>query len=341
MRRRLYQGTESADCLVGSWRAEELRGLAGDDRLFGRAGDDVLIGGRGDDRLDGGLGFDTADYRRAVTGVIADLTAGRASDGQGGTDRLVAIEALTGSAFDDTLIGSSGDNALVGGDGQDILAPGAGSDLVDGGAGFDYVDYRESALAVTVDLTLGFAFERSDMGGRDALVGIEGVYGSAFEDGMTAADGAVHFVGGDGYDDLVGGAGNDILEGGDGADELTGGRGADTLYGGRGADTFRFADALDVGDRSDRTDMIVDFSQAEHDRINLARIDADVTTDGQQAFTFIGDSGFSGTAGELKYAFVGDGQTVLMADVDGDALADGYIRLNGTIAFTADDFSPW
>jgi serralysin len=333
MRRRIYRGTDEADVLRGSRHADFLFGRAGDDRLFGRGGNDALFGGAGNDRLDGGAGFDTADYRGAITGVNANLTTGVASDGQGGTDRLISIEGLTGSRFEDTLVGDAGANTLSsggGGDllsgmgGDDLLRGGEGADTFNGGEGFDIADYSQAG-AVEVDLSVGFGFLSA---AYDRYYGVEGVIGSDFNDALT------------GWRDdnlLVGGGGNDYLTAGEGNDRLVGGAGDDTMYGGRGADTFLFLDARDVGTDPAGTDMIVDFNHAEGDRIDLSAIDADVTSVGQQAFTFIGDSGFTNTAGELRYAFVENHQTVLMADVDGDGLADGYIRFAGAIDFTAAD----
>jgi len=56
--RRTVVGTRRADRLRGSSGPDELRGLAGDDRLAGGRGDDLLRGHAGDDRLDGGPGRD-------------------------------------------------------------------------------------------------------------------------------------------------------------------------------------------------------------------------------------------------------------------------------------------
>ena len=47
-------GTPDRDLLIGSYRAESIRGHAGNDDLQGRAGDDLLNGGDGADRFDGG-----------------------------------------------------------------------------------------------------------------------------------------------------------------------------------------------------------------------------------------------------------------------------------------------
>lgn len=68
-------------------------------------------------------------------------------------------------------------------------------------------------------------------------------------------------------------------------------------------------------------------------------IDADTYTSGNQAFTFVGSSNFSGQAGELRYAQdSGAGLTRIEADVNGDGAADMQIQLVGVIPLTASDF---
>jgi serralysin len=134
------EGSGFADVLTGNGLGNRLTGLAGDDRLTGGDGDDVLTGGDGDDRLDGGAGIDTASYEDAASGVTVTLAAGAnvPQDTIGaGIDRLIGIERLLGSAFDDTLTGSAAVNRLGGGAGDDTLTAGAGADRLFGDAGDD------------------------------------------------------------------------------------------------------------------------------------------------------------------------------------------------------------
>ena len=72
-------------------------------------------------------------------------------------------------------------------------------------------------------------------------------------------------VGLSGNDILWGGGGSDLLLGGGGNDQLHGGNGNDILSGGRGADTFYFSS---MG--STNLDSIIDFSNAEGDKIDLS-----------------------------------------------------------------------
>jgi hypothetical protein len=118
---------------------------------------------------------------------------------------------------------------------------------------------------------------------------------------------------------------DDRLFGKAGADDLIGLRGADTLEGGFGADRFVFRAAADS--TAERRDTIRDFRDGA-DVIHLKAVDADTGARGNQAFAFIGDDAFTGTAGELR-ADERSGVTVLLGDVDGDGGADLAIRLAG------------
>jgi hypothetical protein len=100
---------------------------------------------------------------------------------------------------------------------------GLGDDILDGGVGFDTADYATAASGVTVDLGITTA-QNTGGAGRDTLISIEGVVGSAFADVLIGSAGA---------NVLVGGAGNDLLRGGGGNDSLNGGSGFDAaLYAG-------------------------------------------------------------------------------------------------------------
>lgn len=136
-----------ADRIVGSSAVNRIEGLAGKDQLEGRGGNDALyggggndalIGGLGNDRLDGGTGIDTASYLDGTAGVIVSLVLTTAQDTVGaGSDRLIAIENLVGSAFSDQLSGNGVANVLSGGAGSDILNGAAGNDVLNGGVGND------------------------------------------------------------------------------------------------------------------------------------------------------------------------------------------------------------
>ena len=83
--------------------------------------------------------------------------------------------------------------------------------------------------------------------------------------------------------------------------------------------------------------MVHDFSRAEGDRIDLRLVDANSTRDYDQAFAFIGNAAFSGTAGELRYRQL-SGNTYVLGDTNGDGVADFWIRLDGLHSLNAGDF---
>jgi Ca2+-binding RTX toxin-like protein len=185
------QRVDLGDGSVGQLRSiERLTGTAFADELLGR-------GGGGFEQFDGGAGNDTIDARPggrgkvtfagAVTGIVVDLVAGTAEDGQGGRDLLRNIDEIDGTAFADTLIGGDGNNKLTGfagddriagGSGDDELAGYAGADSLDGGDGNDFVIYRfeGGSNPVLVDLAAGIAVD--SFGDRDRLSGFEEVRGT-------------------------------------------------------------------------------------------------------------------------------------------------------------------
>ncbi|MBC6981698.1 calcium-binding protein [Caulobacter sp. 17J80-11] len=128
----------SIEKVTGSAFNDSLRGNTGANTLIGGAGDDVLEGGGGEDRLDGGTGNDTASYAHSAAAVSINLNAGGTqATGGAGTDTLISIENVTGSAFADTLRGNAVANVLDGGAGNDVLLGGGGNDTLIGGAGND------------------------------------------------------------------------------------------------------------------------------------------------------------------------------------------------------------
>lgn len=120
-----------------------------------------------------------------------------------------------------------------------------------------------------------------------------------------------------------GGAGDDVIAAGLGADTIVGGLGVDRMTGGEGDDRFVFGEG-DTGANAASADMLPDAGAG--DTIDLTAIDADTTTGGDQAFVYVGDTPFTGVAGELRVRTVAAG-TFLLGDTDGDSVADIAIML--------------
>ena len=266
-------GGANNDSLLGEDGNDSLIGGTGGDSLFGGNNNDTLVGGSGNDSLDGGAGFDWADYATSGSAVSINLATNANSGGDAAGDTLTAIEAVLGSAFNDTMVGSAADESLVGGAGNDSLDGGAGNDTLVGGtgadtlvggSGTDVASYAASSVAVAVNLSANINTGGDAAG--DSITGVEAVIGSALNDTLIGSNTADSLDGGAGADSLAGLGGNDTIIGGDGNDTVVGGFGADSIdagigndvvSGGAGADNILGGDGLDTitaGDSADTVD---------------------------------------------------------------------------------------
>ncbi|WP_280114226.1 calcium-binding protein, partial [Microvirga sp. BSC39] len=224
-------GSAYSDRLIGNEGANQLNGRWGNDTLEGGAGDDTLDGSSGSDVLRGGAGYDFASYYHAAGDVVANLSNASENRNEAFGDVYDSIEALSGSAYNDTLTGNWDGNNLHGHAGDDRLAGLAGRDYLLGGAGFDLAGYTTAVTANLLDST-----QNTGEAAGDTYEGIEGLAGSNYADHLTGdhADNVIY--GGYGSDTLFGLSGNDRLYAGGDNDDLIGGSGADTLDGGDGFD---------------------------------------------------------------------------------------------------------
>jgi len=134
---------------------------------------------------------------------------------------------------------------------------------------------------------------------------------------------------------IDGGSGRDKLGGGSAADTLHGGLDKDRLKGGGDADTFLYSEIADS--RPGARDVILDFRSRQSDVIDLSAIDAQSGA-GNQGFSFVGASTFSGAKGELRYDATGRG-VIVEADRNGDGKADFSVLLAGLKQVNAGDFT--
>lgn len=96
---KLLRGTPGDDRLVGTERADTMRGRAGDDHLRGRAANDLLVAGRGADTLNGMGGFDRFRGQRGPDVIFArDGVADLINCGSG-FDKVYA-DSVEGGVFD-------------------------------------------------------------------------------------------------------------------------------------------------------------------------------------------------------------------------------------------------
>ncbi len=148
--------------------------------MTGNTMDNTLLAGVGNNILNGGAGSDTVSYSAGVSGsqgvTVSLATTDAQNTGGSGTDTLILIENLLGSAFADNLTGNDDDNILRGAAGADTLLGAGGADTLLGGDGNDTLSGGD---------------------GADTLIG---------------NDGTDTLRGGEGIDTLTGGAGSDVFD---------------------------------------------------------------------------------------------------------------------------------
>ncbi len=271
------------------------------------------------------IGTEAADN---ITGTDGD----DAIVGHGGNDSILAglgNDVVFAGDGDDTVISNGGDDVIFGGAGNDVVMAGDGDDTITGGAGDDIVFGGNGD-----DTFIAEAGDGNDMyfgqGGSDTLdmsaitadiTVTLGDNGSGHAQSTQSGMDMLFDI-----ENIRTGSGNDVIY----ANEAT-----NRMDGGAGADTFVFASTL-AADK----DTIMSFESA--DIIDLSRIDANVTSNGNQAFHLIAGSAFSCTAGELLSRMGTDGEgrdiTFVEGDVNGDGLADFQITLMGSHDLTESQF---
>jgi Ca2+-binding RTX toxin-like protein len=341
-----YAGANALTLGVGVFSFESIAILPGSDTRFG----------------DPGTNF----YDYNLTTLDSNVAAGVQVIVDANRLRLGEDFTFDGSAESDGgffVWGGGGTDTLTGGSMTDIFYFGengqfGASDVVNGGAGIDQLGLRGNYTIVF---------------GAGQLTGIEsiglvsaqdtrfGALGSTYNYNLTLNDanlasGVLMTVDGaalrggetltfngsaetDGLFRIFGGQGNDVITTGAGNDILQGGRGADDMTGGAGADSFRYLATADSP--MGPSDRIFGF-EGGIDKIDLSRIDADVNTPGDQAFSFIGGASFSNHAGELRAVDLANNMWAVMADTDGNGQADLWITVTRTDSspMIASDFIP-
>jgi Ca2+-binding RTX toxin-like protein len=302
-------GGDGSDNLTGGHEHDTLAGGAGADVLVGLHGDDLLDGGAGADRFVWNAG-DGAD--RIIGGADADTAEINSTD----DDDSFGVAASGGdvlfSSADpaSTPIGISEVETISvsGGGGADLLTVGDLSAttvtklIFDAGAGDDILDATKATRALQAD---GGAGDDTLIGGagKDSLVGSFGndvLLGGDGADTLMGEGGDEQLDGGNGADNLIGGTGDDTLDGGAGADTIRGSDGEDLLSGGSGTDVFDYTTELTNG--IVEGDMIVDYSAAEGDKLDLPAAFASVAS----SYVFNDN---------LILVLTGDGDTIELAGI--------------------------
>lgn len=303
---------------VGGSTSEVIYDGDGDAFIDGGSGRDTLYNGEGSDTFEGAAGDDRLDNARASARLLIDTDAGTMIAANA-TDYFTGIERIVGTRYNDIVLWN-GDIELDAYFGRDVvIATGMPKVTVEGGGDRDKLDLRQLDQGV-------------------ALVSdFEQVIGTRQDDVLKITHGG-KLSGGDGDDRLMTAGGQrypdgDKLIGGSGDDTLFGGKGSDTMTGGEGADRFSYKSFYDLRGPVER-DLITDFGP--DDVIYLKLVDADLTTQVNDDFVFIGQAAFSGARGEVRYHFE-NGDTVV--ETESGAARELVIILTGEIALTADDFA--
>ncbi|MES1201017.1 MAG: calcium-binding protein [Pseudomonadota bacterium] len=321
--------------------------------ITGNSTNNVLNGGAGEDTLIGGLGNDT---------YVVNSAGDTVTDSGGNNDTILSyidmptltanIENLTlagaaliggGNELNNVIVGNSLGNTLTGGLGNDQLNGGTGADTMSGGDGDDSYLVENAGDVVTEN-----ANEGADT--VYAFISISALAANVEKLNLMPAGGAINGtandldnrLNGNDFDNVLTAlGGNDVIQGLGGNDHIIGGAGQDNIFGGAGNDVFVYQTISDSGTTGTARDIINDFTQSQ-DSIDLSLIDA-ITGGGDDAFTLIGASAFSHTAGELRYDQIdptgtANDFTIISMDVNGDGVADSQITVRGALTLTSADF---
>lgn len=251
------------------------------------------------------------------------------------TEFLASIDVMGGD-FGDIIYGGSAADELFGGGGIDRLYGDGGSDRLDGGVGADRMWGGAGDDTYVVNEVGDRVTELANSGTDTVEAAIHYTLSDTLESLTLIGSGDLRGTGNALDNILTGNDGANVLLGGDGNDTLIGGLGVDRLTGGGGADTFVFRSVDDS--RNAAYDLIIDFSRAQSDRIDLSGIDTDLDTASDQAFSFEGGA-FNVTGPDAQVIVTKTGSHALVqADLNGDQAADFSILVRGVITLGASDF---
>ena len=338
-------GGDGNDTLDGGYGNDSLNGGNGNDRIVGANGNDVMFGVAGIDRLYGGNGQDSASG-----GADADFIDGGRDDDN---ISVGGVTGLNGGDGNDTIYGGFGDDIVNGDAGNDFLIGGAGQDIVNGGTdtlalaggvygGGDWLYYSDSASAVTVGLASSGAGMGAALG--DTWSNVEHLYGSKYNDNLTASATRGGYV--------AGGAGGDIINAADQTSAtdfeiMRGDAGFDTLNGVNG-DADWFQAQYDMG-----MDRFENFQTAavagigtNSDKIHVSKAMFSLAdaAGGALATGFVANA--TGVAGALTDRLIFETDTrILWSDKDGSGTVYNAVAIavlddvdQGVAALAASDF---
>jgi Ca2+-binding RTX toxin-like protein len=320
-------GSSAVDYLKGSTGADYISGGQGNDWISAGAGNDIIQGGVGRDYLTGGAGADTFSFTNVneLGDLITDFAAGQDKISLANLAGLPA--AAQGASWSWIGTGAYSGHAL-----ELRYAQSGGSTFVTADLDGDKKTDIQLELSGQISLkSSDFVVATNGTAATSSVI----AQGTTSPNAVTGTSGADTLNGTAAADSITGGAGNDKINGGAGDDLIWGGLGTDTLTGGTGQDHFVFAAKSDSAPGSAR-DVITDFTQSE-DVIDLSQLDAIAASAAHDAFSWIGQSAFSGAAGQLRASAYSYG-TVVQGDINGDKVVDFEILLSKSLELTSHDF---
>jgi Ca2+-binding RTX toxin-like protein len=182
--------------------------------VYGNSLDNTIWAGAGDNYISGGAGSDTVSYGYSTSGVNAWLAlAGAQNTGGSGSDTLVSIENLIGSAFNDSLKGNSANNILNGGDGNDTLNGGLGADTMIGGTGNDVFVIDRATDVIVENAGEGTDTVQSSLSSTTLGANLENLIIATSTDANAYGNSLNNII--------FAGAGNNIINGGLGTDTVS------------------------------------------------------------------------------------------------------------------------
>jgi len=322
--------------------AKKIKGTNGNDKIvqgnepgvqiFALGGNDKITLNRTDD-LGGGNFVDAGGGNDQVANLKEDgnvIKLGKGNDVYAGSGfasfGTESGDRVDGGAGIDQFFFSTFKTLYLGGAGHDQFFSVGWQNTINGGAGIDTISYQfrheDSTIGdtgVIIDLFSGVV--QTGASRTETLASIENAIGSIHADELGGTNGINILNGFTGDDEIAGFGGNDILVGGRGADVLAG-DGGDVA----GADRFVYLSVEDSPAAG--FDLILDFSSAEGDKIDLRGLATRKTT-----LSFSDADNFSGIAGEV--VFTGGG---VFIDMTGDGEADLIIDMNGLSSMSRADF---
>jgi serralysin len=343
-------GNAGNDVLFGNAGNDLLDGGAGNDQLSGGTGNDTYVVGEAGDVVTEAANEGTDTVRSSISytlganvenlvlvggqaaavGIMAAQAAAAAAlvgTGNGLDNVITAVGSgdfvLNGGAGNDTLTGGDGNDTLNGGDGDDVLIGGAGDDSFVGGAGADTFKGGAGSDSYVIDDADDLIIELAGDQGTDTVtVNVEGYTAAAGVENLALGKSVANVNGNDAANTITGNALANSINGGGGNDILAGGDGVDRLTGGTGADVFKAEmNSTEVATKRGTMslDMILDFSRADGDKIDLGGIDFNGAEAGNGTFKFIGnaDGKNAGDVSLKSFGNVNAAESVLGIDLDG------------------------